>query len=208
MKRVVLLSLVLSLPALASRPTRNVEILRPTTLDESPRIPTAVFLADLGAGAWTSSYAAVPGLAVTIGLGRHVTRHVLLTGELDAALMPDPSRPGSMVALMSLTGHLGWDVLEIFRQYGHYLPLELGPDLGVGVSLSVPPGDLIALPVVYAGAFVRYVFGESLSLGLRLRSQLPIWTEGLPSFSLGNGGLPGALEPYGLMATVSVVTTF
>lgn len=210
MNRCFTLVALLALPVLAARPMRDgtPEVLTPVALEEAPRIPTAVFIADIGTGIWSSSLVSTPGLEVTVGLGRHVTRHVLLTGEVDVTVMPDPSRSSALVALMSLTAHLGWDVLEIFRVAGATVPFELGPDVGVGVALAVPPGNIVAVPAVQLGLFGRYVFSESLSLGLRLRSQLPFWTQAPSSFTGGRYGLPGALEPFGLSATLSLVTTF
>lgn len=210
MSRCFTLVLLVALPVLAARPVRNgaPEVLTPVALAESPRIPTAVFIADLGAGIWSSSLVTTPGLAATVGLGRHVTRHVLLTGEIDVTVMPDPSRSSALVALMSLTAHLGWDVMEMLRAAGATVPFELGPNAGVGVALAVPPGSIVAVPAVQLGLFARYVFSESLSLGLRLRSQLPFWTQAPSSFTGGRYGLPGALEPFGFSATLSVVTTF
>ncbi|MER2560795.1 MAG: hypothetical protein ABTQ32_08755 [Myxococcaceae bacterium] len=208
MTRVALLSLMVAASAFAAKPrgTRE-ELVQPVAATPvAAQDPVTVISADLGVGVWSSSLVGVGGLELGVGVGRRIGRHLVLSAELGAGLSPYPSG-GGVLMRFSLSGVLAWDVLELQRQAGRALPFELGPELGLGTGLYFANSGF-AVPLVQVGAFGRYVFSPALSLGLRLRGQLPFWS-GAPQIFTGDRYIgAAALEPAGFTATASLLHTF
>lgn len=206
MTRVALLGLLVAFEALAAKPRGpRVEFVEPVETPVAPEDPVAIVSADFGMGVWSSSLVGVGGLELAVGLGRRFSRNIMVSAELDLGLSPSPL--GGVLVRVSLTGLVGWDVLELVRASGRTLPFELGPELGLGTGLFL--GNFgFAVPLVQLGAFGRYVFSPTISLGLKLRGHLPFWT-GAPQQFTGNRFIgPAALEPAGFTATASFLHTF
>ncbi len=207
MTRWALLSLLLAFSAFAAKPrgTRD-ERVEPVATPVPPQEAVAVFSADLGVGAWSSSLTGVGGLELAVGVGRRITRHVVLSAELGAGVSGYPMNGGGVLVRLSLSGLVAWDVLELVRAGGRTLPFEAGPELGLGTAVF--GWTSFALPLVQVGAFGRYVFSPSMSLGLRLRAQLPFWSNAPSAFTGGRFIGAAALEPAGFTATASFLHTF
>lgn len=208
MKRLALLTALVACTALAGKPrgSRD-ELVAPVATPVAPTEPTAVLAVDLGVGVWASSLVGVSSLEVAVSLGRRLTRHVLLTGELSGGFSAYPGYDTGVLIRVALCANLAWDVLELVRSGGRVLPFEVGPEVGLGTALTNGAGGF-ALPLVLVGAFGRYVFSPGLSLGLRLRGQLPFWTSAPQAFTGGRPIGAAALEPAGFTGTVSLVHTF
>ena len=209
MSRLPLLLLLVASLAFAAKPRGSrEELVEPVATPVAPKDPVAVLSADLGAGVWASSLVGVGGLEAAVGLGRRLSRHVLLSAELGIGFSGYPgSTSGAVQLRFSLTGNLAWDVLELVRARGSTLPVELGPELGVGTALFTSGGGF-ALPLLQVGAFGRYVFSPGVSLGLRLRGQLPFWANAPVAFTGGRYIGAAALEPAGFTVTASFIHTF
>lgn len=206
MTRLTLLCLLVGSSAFAAKPRGpRVEFVEAVEPPVPPEDPVAVVSADLGVGVWSSSLVGVGGLELSVGLGRRFTRHLMLSAMLDAGVSGAPR--GGVLFRLSLTGLVGWDVFELLRASGRTLPVELGPELGLGTGLYLGSFGF-AVPLVQVGVFGRYVFSPGLSLGLRLRGHLPFWTSAPPEFTGGRFIGPAALEPAGFTATASFVHTF
>ncbi|MDP2271180.1 MAG: hypothetical protein Q8K32_10650 [Archangium sp.] len=208
MNRFALVALLAACTAFAAKPRGSrEEVVAPVATPLAPVDPAAVFAVDLGVGGWASSLVGATSLEVGVSLGRRLTRHLLLTGELSGGLSAFPATYQDGVLLrVSLAAHLAWDVLELVRSGGRVLPFEAGPEVGLGAAWMTPGGGL-ALPLVQLGAFARYVFSSALSLGLRLRGQLPFWAS-VPGAFTGNRFIAADFEPAGFTATASLVHTF
>lgn len=207
MSRAALVCVLVASSAFAAKPRGGRdESLEPVAPPAPVTEAVTVFAADLGLGAWSSSLTGVVGLDLAVGVGRRFSRHVILSGELGAGLSSYPDSGGVLLRL-SLTGLAAWDVLELVRASGRNLPFELGPELGIGTALFIWSGGF-ALPLVQVGAFGRYVFSPSMSLGLRLRGHLPSWTNAPWAFTGGRSIGAAALEPAGFTATASFHHTF
>jgi hypothetical protein len=205
--RLALLSLLLAVSALAAKPRGSrEERVDPVATPLPAQEPVTVFSADLGVGAWSSSLTGVGGLELAVGVGRRITRHVVLWGELGAGLSGYPMNGGGVLVRLSLSGLVAWDVLELVRARGVMLPFEVGPELGLGTAVF--GWTSFAAPLVQVGAFGRYVFSPTVSLGLRLRGQLPFWTGAPSAFTGGRFIGAAALEPAGFTATASFLHTF
>ena len=208
------LALGLLLPALAwaGRPrTERDEHLVPSEAPvEAPRSsPSALLItADLGVGSWASSLVTSTSFEASFGFGTHLSRHLMLTGQVDFGLAGQPStRRYGIIARFSLSGLIAWDVMEIIRRVTEReIPLELGPEFALGLGMMVPD-QAFALPVVQVGAFARYVFSPGLSLGLRLRGVVPFWNVGPFSFH-GDRSIQNTTEPSGLAVTFSLIRSF
>ncbi len=206
MSRVALLSLLVAFSAFGAKPRGGrEELVEPVATPVAAQDPVTVFSADLGVGVWSSSLTGVGGLDLAVGVGRRFTRHLMLSGELGVGLSAYPNGFGVLVRV-SLSGVLAWDVAELLRAGGRTLPFELGPELGLGTALY--GWTSFAVPLVQVGAFGRYVFSPAMSLGLRLRGQLPFWASAPSAFTGGRFIGAAALEPAGFTATASFVHTF
>jgi hypothetical protein len=207
MTRLALLALLVASVAFGARPRGSrEELVEPVATPVAPQDPVTVFSADLGVGVWSSSLVGVGGLDVAVGVGRRFARHLVLSGELGVGLSGYPTTGGGVYVRLSLSGVLAWDVLELMRAGGRTLPFELGPELGLGTAVF--GWTSFALPLVQVGAFGRYVFSRSMSLGLRLRAQLPWWTNAPSGFTGGRFIGAAAIEPAGFTATASFLHTF
>lgn len=208
MRRLALLATLAACTALAAKPRGSrEELVTPVATPVAPGDPAAVFAVDLGVGAWASSLVGVVSLEVAVSLGRRLTRHLLLTAELSGGLSGYPGLRPTVLVRLALTANLAWDVLQLLRSFGRVLPFEAGPEAGVGSAMTTSPGGF-ALPLVQVGAFARYVFSPSLSLGLRLRGHLPFWTLAPQAFTGNRFVYDAALEPAGFTATASLIHTF
>ncbi|MDP3231925.1 MAG: hypothetical protein Q8N26_04055 [Myxococcales bacterium] len=207
MTRVALLSLLVAFSAFAAKPRGSrEELVEPVATPVAAQDPITVFSADLGVGVWSSSLVGVGGLDLAVGVGRRITRHLVLSGELGVGLSAWPTTGFGVLVRVSLSGVLAWDVAELLRAGGRTLPFELGPELGLGTAVF--GWTSFALPLVQVGAFGRYVFSPSMSLGLRLRAHLPFWTNAPSAFTGGRFIGAAALEPAGFTATASLLHTF
>ena len=207
MIRVALLSVLLASIALGAKPRGSrEELVEPVATPVAAQDPVTVFSADVGVGAWSSSLTGVGGLDLAVGVGRRFTRHLVLSGELGVGLSAFPTTGSGVLVRLSLSGVLAWDVAELLRAGGRTLPFELGPELGLGTAMF--GWTSFAVPLVQVGAFGRYVFSPSMSLGLRLRAQLPFWTNAPWAFTGGRFIGAAALEPAGFTATASFLHTF
>ncbi len=145
----------------------------------------------------------------SLGFGARLSRHVQLGAELGLGISGNPTGLySSVVARLSLCAVVAWDIVELVRKRtSRDLPFEAGVDLGLGLAALNDGNFTFGLPLLQWGVFARYVFSPSVSLGLRLRGQLPFWTRAAQSFH-GNRVLGSTTEPTGFTATLSVVRTF
>lgn len=210
MSRGAWLAVVLLAPAaFAAKPRGErhdvtVQVLTPTA---PPAPPTRLFTGDVGLGGWASSLTGVVTAEAALGLGRRVSKHLLLTGELGLAAWAHPTGYTTYQARISLSAVLAWDVLELVRSArGRSLPFEAGPELGLGVAL-LSPDVALALGMLQPGAFARYVVSPSLSVGLRLRGHIPYWGSSPWSFH-GGRTIGPSTEPSGFTGTLSLVHTY
>lgn len=209
MKHLLLLACVVPALAWGGRPRSERNEALP--VNETPPAPTKpgalVITFDLGIGSWASSLVVVTSFESSIGLGAHLTRHVLLTGQIDVGWSGNPSYTSAVLARISLSAMLAWDVFELIRAATHReIPFELGPEVALGAGVLIPH-EQFALPVLQFGGFARYVFSPSLSLGLRLRGFIPFWPVGPAGFH-GARVIRNTTEPSGFAATLSLIRTF
>jgi hypothetical protein len=210
MRALLLLAVLLPSLALASRPRgeRSENLEPPTEVEASPSGPGSLALtADLGLGSWSSSLSVVTSFEGSVGFGAHLTRHLLLSGELGLRLHGSPIGYPAVVVGLSAGAIVAWDVIELVRVLTERtLPFEAGLEAGLGLGVLFDSTYAFA-PQLGWGGFARYVFSPRLSLGVRVRGLQPFWTAAPPSFHGGqrNGATS---EPAGFMASLSLVRTF
>jgi hypothetical protein len=198
--RALLLAALLASVAQAARPRVDREEF--VAVPVAPVEHTSLFTVDLGAGAWESSLTGAGSFELSVGVGKRFNRHVFLLGELSGAITPSP-RSGYLLFRFGLSAVLGWNVLALVPTP---LPLEAGPELGVGVGYMVGQG--FALPLIQAGAFARYTFSPAIALGVRLRAEVPWWFNYSPPEFHGGRTIGGSIEPFAFVATLSLAHTF
>ena len=209
MNRLLLVCCLVPALVWAARP--RVERNDALPVSEQPEAPsrpgTLVITGDLGIGSWASSLVVVTSLEASVGIGAHLTRHLLLTGQLDVGWSGNPLGSSAVLARLSLSAMLGWDVLELVRSAtAREIPFELGPELALGAGVMIPTSEF-ALPLLQFGGFARYVFSPGLSLGVRARAMIPFWPIGPVGFH-GSREIRNTTEPTGFTATLSLVRTF
>ncbi len=209
MKQLLLLGCVLPMLAWGGRPrTERSEVLPASETPAGPSAPgDLVITGDLGIGSWKSSLVVVTSFESSIGLGAHLTRHILLTGQVDVGWSGNPSYSSAVLARVSISAMLAWDVFELIRGLTHReIPFEVGPEVALGAGAAIPQVQF-ALPLLQLGGFARYVFSPSFSLGLRLRGMIPFWPVGPYGFH-GDRTIRNTTEPSGFTATLSLIRTF
>ncbi|MDP1825493.1 MAG: hypothetical protein Q8L48_19700 [Archangium sp.] len=207
--RVLCLAVLLSAPALAGRPHGpRQEFLEVKPVAAAAGEPTAVFIGGVGFAGWSSSLTFATGFELNAGLGRRLSRHVTLSGQLDLVAIVPPALYGQVHLFFALSANLAWDVLELLRMGGASLPLEAGPELGLGAGMMLGGGAQFALPLILPGAFVRYSFSNTFALGLRARFGLPFWTYAPPALVGDQYIAPSPLDPASFSISVSAVHTY
>jgi hypothetical protein len=179
------------------------EVLTPRPSSPSPQAPATILFAAVGGTVWSSSLTVVSGVAGAIGLGRWLTPNLFLMGQFDlAAITSPPQSAGGINLLLTLSANLGWNVLS------RKLPVEVGPEIGVGGSVMLASGFSAALPMLLPGVFARYVFRDGLAVGVRGQVELPFWTAA-PRNLVGNAYIsPSPLDPYGFNVALCLLHTF
>jgi hypothetical protein len=163
----LVLGMVAPLAAQAARPrTDRAELV---AVSEPPKPKTRLFVTDLGGGGWASSLTGLVTLELGLGLGARLGAGFFLLGEVAFAAYDRPYSGPLLRVRLGVNGTLGWNVGTLVSS----LPLEFGPEVGVGVALA--PWGPFAVPLVQPGLFARYVFSPQLSLGVRVRGALAWW---------------------------------